>query len=186
MDKATDQLCMLYNNGPYEHDRIGGIIRCDFVGRKFVTYEKVIQDIEYSGEGLYADLMQYGDFVRADSSENYLRADGSWYHMVGEDVFEGFDTSVFDRYLEDYNSTLTPETPEVPEETTAPETTTKTDSTTTTAPETTTKTDSTTTAASTTAGKTDSPKTGDNTLSVLGAVITIAGLTAFTFRKKND
>lgn len=159
MDTATGQLCSHYGNMGY-----GSITWYDYVDGDIVAQETA-DVFTYTEEDPYSAYAQYGDFVRVDSSMNYLDTDDLWYHFVGEDEFEGFDTSVFDRYLANYNAAPTPE------ETTAKTTTTTAKSTTT---------------ATTTAGKTDSPKTGDNALPMLGAVITIAGLTAFTLRKKND
>lgn len=162
MDTSTGQLCRHYGQMG-----TGEIIWYDYDGTE-LTIAKAVEDIDYDGaedpSSIYA---QYGDFAKVDLSYNYrASAQEAWQHTVGEDVFDGFDTSVFDRYLENYNAAQNP--------------------TDTTASETTTKANSTTTAATTTAGKTDSPKTGDNALPMLGAAITIAGLTAFTLRKKND
>lgn len=161
MDTATGQLCRHYGQMG-----TGEIVWYDYDGTE-LTIAKSVEDIDYNGvEDPSSVYAQYGDFVKVDSSYNFRGSDGAWQHVVGEDVFDGFDTSVFDRYLENYNAAQTP--------------------TDTTASGTTTSANSTTTAATTTAGKTDSPKTGDNALPMLGAVITIAGLTAFTLRKKND
>lgn len=159
MDTATGQLCSHYGDMGY-----GSITWYDYVDGEIVAQETA-ETFTYDEEDPYSAYAQYGDFVRVDSSMNNLDDEHKWNHFVGEDTFEGFDTSVFDRYLANYNAAQTPE------ETTAETTTTTTNSTTT---------------ATTTTGKTDSPKTGDNALPMLGAVITIAGLTAFTLRKKND
>lgn len=161
MDTATGQLCRHYGQMGS-----GEIVWYNYDGTE-LTIAKSVEDIDYNGvEDPSSVYAQYGDFVKVDSSYNFRGSDGAWQHVVGDDVFDGFDTSIFDRYLENYNAAQAP--------------------TDTTASETTTKANSTTTAATTTAGKTDSPKTGDNALPMLGAVITIAGLTAFTLRKKND
>lgn len=179
MDMTTGQLCILnyspwlFDDNDFYHGYItwydynGGYIESVWDEEDDPVFEtKKIDDIECNIDDPFSTLFQYGDFVEIDSSNNTLYSDGAWQHVVGEDVFDGFDTSVFDRYLENYNAAQTP--------------------TDTTASGTTTSANSTTTAATTTAGKTDSPKTGDNALPMLGAVITIAGLTAFTLRKKND
>lgn len=161
MDTATGQLCRHYGQMGS-----GEIVWYNYDGTE-LTIAKSVEDIDYNGvEDPSSVYAQYGDFVKVDSSYNFRGSDGAWQHVVGDDVFDGFDTSIFDRYLENYNAAQAP--------------------TDTTASETTTKANSTTTVATTTAGKTDSPKTGDNALPMLGAVITIAGLTAFTLRKKND
>lgn len=162
MDTATGQLCRHYGQMGS-----GEIVWYSYDGTE-LTIAKSVEDIDYNGvEDPSSVYAQYGDFVKVDSSYNYRNsAQDAWQHVVGEDVFDGFDTSVFDRYLENYNAAQAP--------------------TDTTASGTTTSAKSTTTAATTTAGKTNSPKTGDNALPMLGAVITIAGLTAFTLRKKND
>lgn len=170
-DNETGQLCKRYGqNG------IGGIVW--YISDGYTVDMKESEQIKFGTTDVDNDFAVLGSFSKIDSSYNFKTiGELDWKHLSGNDLIEGFDLSIFDRYdtsavPSDKNDEPAPVVPTEPVH--------SEENTTTTVSATTEKADT----PANPDGKTSSPKTGSSGIALTGTIGLLAGVTALIFRKK--
>lgn len=177
-DNKTGQLCKRYGqNG------IGGTVW--YTSDGYNVDMKESEQINFNSDNVDDAFAVFGSFSKIDSSYNHKFENGlDWKHLSGNDLIEGFDLSIFDKYNtsavpSDKNDEPAPVVPTETEPAPSEETTTITTITTISA---TTEKSNTTTAKS--KSGTSSPRTGDNGVALAGTIGLLTGVTALILRKK--